>query len=49
MWLNNIVEKAKLTVNITIRVAVFEVRDFPHKKFANRPLKKNFLRGKLFF
>jgi len=49
MWFNGIVEKAKLTVNITVRVAVFEVRGLPHKKFANRPVKKNFLRGKLFF
>jgi hypothetical protein len=49
MWLNSIVEKAKLTINITVRVAVFEVWGFPYKKFANRPVKKNFLRGKLFF
>jgi hypothetical protein len=49
MWLNSIVEKAKLTVNITVHVAVFEVRDFPHKKFAGRPVKKYLLRGKLFF
>jgi len=45
MWLNIIVEKAKLTVNITVRVAVFDVRVFPHKKFAIRPVKKNFFRG----
>jgi hypothetical protein len=43
MWFNGIVEKAKLTVNITVRVAVFEVRGFPHKKFANRPVKKELL------
>jgi len=49
MWLNSVVEKAKLTVTITVRVAVFDVWGFPHKKFANRPVKKNFLRGKLFF
>jgi len=47
MWLNSIVEKAKLTVNITVHVAVFCVWGFPRKKFANRPVKKN-LRGKLF-
>lgn len=49
MWLNSIVEKAKHSVNITVHVAVYEVRGFPHEKFANRPVKKNFLRGKLFF
>jgi len=49
MWLNSIVEKAKLTINITLGVALFEVWGFPHEKFANRPVKKNCLRGKLFF
>jgi len=38
--LNSVVEKAKLTVNITVHVAVFEVRGFTHKKFANRPVKR---------
>jgi hypothetical protein len=47
MWLNSIVEKAKLTVNITVCVAVFEVRGFPHEKFANRPVKKGLLKREI--
>jgi hypothetical protein len=40
MWLNCIVEKAKLTANITVCVAVFEVQHILHKEFAKRPVKR---------